>query len=396
MLRRIAIVRRLRTHANAFGVLFVCLASVPAELCLGQGTVGLSAAPFGTAAEALQKMRSLTPKEDADPKTAAEQMQGQLAVLTQMEKQFPKAKELHQARVNGVMIAVRLAQLTNNPQVAYKAKEIGRALIASDAPIEMKLSADAHIVLLEVRPVGSTSTRPAGEKGRLIVEFAKRYARTDVALNALIASVQLAELGGLDDLAEGFQNAIMTNFPSSRMAQMLKQRWRWRNKPFKATLTKLDGKKLTLPDDLLGQVVVIDFWATWCGPCVAELPNMKKLYAQYKPKGVEFVGISLDRGKRVLEKFVEDRKIGWIQTYADQRGYDPTAKAYEISAIPSMWVIGKDGKVVSADARGRLAEVIEKALRDSERSEPSKTPTTGPGQSSSTRPSTAPATAPAQ
>jgi len=379
------------TSAIALGALLVGLAPVAPEPCLGQGTVGLTAAPFGTAAEALQRMRSLTPKEDADPKAAAEQMQAQLAILAQMEKQFPEAEELHQARVNGVMIAVRLAQLTNNPQLAYKAKEIGRALIASDAPIGMKLSADAHMVLLEVRPVGSTATRPAAEKGRLIVEFAKRYARTEVALNSLIASVQLAELGGLDDLAEGFQNAIMTNFPRSRMAQMLKRRWRWRNQPFKATLTKLDGKKLTLPDDLLGQVVVIDFWATWCGPCLAEIPNMKKLYAQYKPKGVEFVGISLDRSRRVLEKFVRDEKIRWIQTYADQRGYDPTAKAYEISAIPSIWVIGKDGKVFSTDARGRLAEVIEKALKGPKRSESSEGPTTRPAGTSSTRPTTAPA-----
>ncbi len=48
---------------------------------------------------------------------------------------------------------------------------------------------------------------------------------------------------------------------------------------------------------LKGKVVVIDFWATWCGPCVAEMPNMKKLYAEYKDKGVEFVGVSLDKSK---------------------------------------------------------------------------------------------------
>ena len=127
-------------------------------------------------------------------------------------------------------------------------------------------------------------------------------------------------------------------------------------------MTKVDGTKLSLPKDLLGKVVVIDFWATWCGPCVREVPHMKKVYAAYKDKGVEFVGISLDRSKEPLMAFIKDRDLPWIHTYSGDPGGDPTAKKYGIRGIPSIWVVGKDGKIASRNARGNLEETLDEAL----------------------------------
>ena len=73
-------------------------------------------------------------------------------------------------------------------------------------------------------------------------------------------------------------------------------------------------------EGLKGKVVVIDFWASWCGPCVAEMPNMKRLYAEYKDKGVEFIGVSLDQPKErggldSLKSFVAKNQIEWPQYY---------------------------------------------------------------------------------
>lgn len=87
---------------------------------------------------------------------------------------------------------------------------------------------------------------------------------------------------------------------------------------------------------------------------------MKKVYQGYKGKGVEFVGISLDRTRQDVEQFVKQKQMDWIHTY-DGQG-NPTADKYGINAIPSLWVIGKDGKVFSDSARGRLEELIDKAL----------------------------------
>ncbi|MBN2474489.1 MAG: TlpA family protein disulfide reductase [Pirellulales bacterium] len=109
-----------------------------------------------------------------------------------------------------------------------------------------------------------------------------------------------------------------------------------------------------------GKVVLVDFWATWCGPCVREVPNMLETYAQYKDRGFEIVGISLDRDRTQLEKFIQDRAIPWTIVYDDG---SPTAEYYGVMAIPTMILVGTDGKVVSTKARGEeLRKELEKLL----------------------------------
>ena len=92
------------------------------------------------------------------------------------------------------------------------------------------------------------------------------------------------------------------------------------------------------------------------------IPHLKSLYARYKPQGLEIVGVSLDKNATRLKSFVATNKMGWIITYSGKGWDDPTARKYGIGGIPSVWVIGKDGKVVSDNARRNLTETIEKAL----------------------------------
>ncbi len=121
------------------------------------------------------------------------------------------------------------------------------------------------------------------------------------------------------------------------------------------------GKNVNLAN-MKGKVVLIDFWATWCGPCVAEMPNVIAAYNKLHEKGFEIVGISLDQDKAALTKFIKDKEMPWPQ-YFDGKGWDnEIATRFGVSSIPAMWLVGKDGKLVSTSVRGQLEAVVEKEL----------------------------------
>lgn len=115
---------------------------------------------------------------------------------------------------------------------------------------------------------------------------------------------------------------------------------------------------------LRGKAVLIDFWATWCGPCVAELPNVKEAYKKYKDQGFEIISISLDRDKSKCKSFVERENMNWLHI-CDGKGWGAAlAKQFGVNSIPQMYVLGRDGKVVAKGVRGeQLAKAIEDALK---------------------------------
>ncbi len=132
--------------------------------------------------------------------------------------------------------------------------------------------------------------------------------------------------------------------------------------------TLLNGKPFD-QKTLAGKVVLVDFWATWCGPCVAEIPNVLEQYEKYHKDGFEVVGISLDQEREALEKFVTEQKLPWPILFEEPKGdgwQHPLATFYGISGIPTVVLIGRDGNVITLDARGeklgeRLDAIFKKA-----------------------------------
>lgn len=149
---------------------------------------------------------------------------------------------------------------------------------------------------------------------------------------------------------------------AEKALKTIKQMAELKSKPLNLKFTAVDGREVDL-EKMRGKVVLIDFWATWCGPCVAELPNVLKAYKELHPKGFEIVGISLDSDKGKLKKFVADKGMAWPQFFDGKGWKNEISSGFDIHSIPAMWLVNKDGMVVDTAARGGLDEKVAKLLK---------------------------------
>ena len=123
-----------------------------------------------------------------------------------------------------------------------------------------------------------------------------------------------------------------------------------------------DGKQKLGPQDFKGKILVLDFWASWCGPCRAEIPNLKKAYEAYHEKGVEFFSVSIDKDEAAWRKAMKEEAMPWHQAQAPGAGKD-VMKLYQFSGIPYILILDKDGKIVAKNMRGEaLTDKLDELL----------------------------------
>lgn len=134
------------------------------------------------------------------------------------------------------------------------------------------------------------------------------------------------------------------------------------------TATDMTGKKVNFPGDYKGKVVMLDFWATWCGPCIAELPNVKKAYAAHHEKGFEILGISFDQKDMAdkVSKFAVENGMPWRHIYEGKFWDTDLGGLYDVSGIPFVLLVdGDTGEILamSNTLRGpQIVDTVAKAL----------------------------------
>ena len=129
-------------------------------------------------------------------------------------------------------------------------------------------------------------------------------------------------------------------------------------------LPTLDGKRVLLSDVVAkNKITMVDFWASWCGPCRMEMPHVVQAYSKFRGKGLEIVGVSLDEKREDWENAVKDMGLGWIQA-SDLKGWEcSAARLYQVQGIPACVLINQKGEIVGRDLRGdellgRLSELL--------------------------------------
>lgn len=131
------------------------------------------------------------------------------------------------------------------------------------------------------------------------------------------------------------------------------------------TMTSIDGKQVTLSDVVkANKLTLVDFWASWCGPCRAEMPSVVKAYNQFGNKGLAIVGVSLDADVNKWTQAVNDLGMKWIQLSDLKAWQNEAARLYSVEAIPSCFLINQDGVIVAKNLRGeelvdRIAKLLE-------------------------------------
>jgi thiol-disulfide isomerase/thioredoxin len=199
-----------------------------------------------------------------------------------------------------------------------------------------------------------------------VVESFKQGEPDDYQFDTLMTIISLLEQRLDQQFAKPLLAELTPRFSSSKdeivqqMAKRLEGRLRMLDLPGKQmelTGVLLDGTKLDWKS-YRGKVVLVDFWATWCGPCRQEIPNVLKHYRAYHEKGFEVVGVSLDGRREQAESYIKQYNISWsnlfVENGAMKNWEHPMAAYYGITGIPMAILINRDGTVVSLQARGEI------------------------------------------
>ncbi len=113
-----------------------------------------------------------------------------------------------------------------------------------------------------------------------------------------------------------------------------------------------DGSRKLGPADYVGKVLVIDFWASWCGPCRAEIPNLKETYAKYKDKGVEILSVSIDKDDAAWRRAMDEERMPWPQVKAPDVGKE-AMELYQFTGIPHIVIVDREGNIAGRNYRGQ-------------------------------------------
>ena len=314
--------------------------------------------------EAARLTDGLPEDETAGKKLLIERLTAHRDNFQKFIKNHPQSPDRWEARMALIQADISIDTLEDRePDIAAQTSELES--IANDSAAPGNIRADAGLVLLQIASMDFDRQRTetsARSLGAAINKFLETHPDDARAPALRLTEAQALEEFDPNRASTIYQEVATDEDPEiSRAAQTGLEMLAMRSKPLELSFTALDGSKIDLAK-LRGKVVLVDFWATWCPPCVEEVPELVKTYEKFHEQGLEIVGISLDKDKDALEKFLKENKMTWPQ-YFDGGGWEnKIAQRFKIQSVPTMWLLGRDGKLFDPAPRGRLEKAIEAAL----------------------------------
>jgi thiol-disulfide isomerase/thioredoxin len=323
-----------------------------------------------TAWESLQneaaRLTESLPEEDqeAGRKMLAARLGEQLGHFKQFLQDYPQSPNRWEARMAVMQIVNSLAMVQERePDMTGQSAELESIADDQDAPENVR--ADAGLVLLQLASMDFDRKR-SEQSARALSQAIEKFIETHPA-DARLPVLRMTKAQALEIYEPDRARAIFTDLTKdddpelSGAAKAALEMMAMRDTPVDLTFTAVDGSNFDLTD-LRGKVVLLDFWATWCPPCVEEVPELVAVYDKFREQGFEIVGISLDENKAAFDQFTAENKMTWPQFFDGKGWENELAKRFGIQSVPTMWLLDREGKLVDASPRGRLEEAVGAAL----------------------------------
>jgi len=285
------------------------------------------------------------------------------------QKRFPQEARRHEAKMLEIEARDQLVRMGDRSARPPARAEVDAVLAAPDASENVRIDAEFFQLLLDASQVDLSSPHTLPPYHQRLSDFATQHPQHPRALDTARMQIQLltiVETPGADNLLKK-----LAAHPDARIAEqasaLLVQREHLaslKKKPLELKFTASDGKLFDFAS-LRGKVVLIDFWASWCGPCMADAPKVAALYRELHDQGFEIVGINLDEDKAAMEAAVKRVGMPWVQAFDGKGWGSDLVKRFGVRAIPSTWLFDRSGKLSEMGLRGeeleaRIQRLLEK------------------------------------